>query len=42
MPQYTLTYVDIKGRAEAIRLAFTIGNIPFKDDRLSYSEFFKQ
>lgn len=34
-----LYYFDMSGRAEAIRLAFTIGNIPFEDVRFSMEEF---
>lgn len=39
MPEYTLTYFNTRGRAEAIRLAFTLGKIKFTDLRLSYEEF---
>jgi hypothetical protein len=35
----TLTYFDAAGRAEAARLAFHIGDIPFKDERLSREQF---
>eukprot|EP00299_Pterocystis_sp_00344_P012040 c5725_g1_i1.p1 GENE.c5725_g1_i1~~c5725_g1_i1.p1 ORF type:complete len:206 (-),score=44.60 c5725_g1_i1:23-640(-) len=34
-----LVYFDGKGRAEAIRLALTIGDIPFEDVRLSIDQF---
>lgn len=34
-----LTYFDISGRAEATRLAFTIGGIHFEDKRISFAEF---
>lgn len=34
MPKYTLTYFDMKGRAESLRLAFAIGKIEFEDRRL--------
>ena len=37
-PALRLTYLDIKGKAETIRLALTIGKIPFEDRRVSYEE----
>jgi len=40
MTHYKLTYFDINGgRAESIRLAFHLGNIPFEDERWSFPEF---
>jgi len=40
MTHYKLTYFDVHGgRAESIRLAFHIGNIPFEDERWSFPEF---
>lgn len=40
MPQLKITYFDTHGgRAEPIRLALAIGNIPFDDHRFSYPEF---
>jgi len=40
MPNYKLTYFDMHaGRGEPIRLAFAIGGIPFKDDRVSFEEW---
>lgn len=36
-----LTYFNIKGRAEAIRLAFFIGGIAFEDVRIRFSTFRK-
>eukprot|EP00172_Hildenbrandia_rubra_P004034 Plantae.Rhodophyta-Hildenbrandia_rubra.ctg7423.p1 GENE.Plantae.Rhodophyta-Hildenbrandia_rubra.ctg7423~~Plantae.Rhodophyta-Hildenbrandia_rubra.ctg7423.p1 ORF type:complete len:213 (+),score=52.20 Plantae.Rhodophyta-Hildenbrandia_rubra.ctg7423:69-707(+) len=41
MPEITIKYFDIKGRAEPIRLALAIGDIPFNDVRLSGPEFNK-
>ncbi|KAG0148483.1 hypothetical protein CROQUDRAFT_654758 [Cronartium quercuum f. sp. fusiforme G11] len=38
-PTLKLHYFDMKGRAEAIRLACTIGNIEFEDVRFSQDEF---
>ena len=32
-PSLKLTYFDMRGRAEIARLAFTIGDIPFDDER---------
>jgi hypothetical protein len=34
-----LTYFDIKGVAESIRLAFTVGGIQFEDERLTREQF---
>lgn len=40
MTHYKLTYFDVNGgRAESIRLAFHLGNIPFEDERWSFPEF---
>lgn len=39
MPKYHLYYFDLKGRAEPIRLAFSIGKIEFEDERLSFRDF---
>lgn len=36
--QLILTYLDIKGYAEPIRLALRIGAIPFHDNRVSYQQ----
>ncbi|TDH67350.1 hypothetical protein CCR75_008530 [Bremia lactucae] len=38
-PSIKLTYFNIAGAAEASRLAFYIGNVPFEDKRLSKAEF---
>ena len=38
-PKIKLTYLDTKGRAEAIRLAFVVGGVEFEDERISSSEF---
>jgi len=34
----TLTYLDIPGLAEPIRLALWVGNVPFVDKRVDYAE----
>jgi glutathione S-transferase len=40
MPTLKLTYFDVDGgRAEAARLAMALGNVPFEDDRFTFSEF---
>mmetsp|Transcript_22474 Transcript_22474/g.38793 ORF Transcript_22474/g.38793 Transcript_22474/m.38793 type:complete len:207 (+) Transcript_22474:114-734(+) len=39
MPAYELTYFNLPGRAEPIRLAFIIGNIPFKDNRIEFADW---
>ncbi|TMW59774.1 hypothetical protein Poli38472_004843 [Pythium oligandrum] len=38
-PKIKLTYFNGAARAESIRLAFYIGNVPFEDVRLSFQEF---
>eukprot|EP00287_Rhodomonas_sp_CCMP768_P013228 CAMPEP_0196747946 /NCGR_PEP_ID=MMETSP1091-20130531/71737_1 /TAXON_ID=302021 /ORGANISM="Rhodomonas sp., Strain CCMP768" /LENGTH=211 /DNA_ID=CAMNT_0042095181 /DNA_START=22 /DNA_END=657 /DNA_ORIENTATION=+ len=38
-PKLKLTYFDIRGRAEPVRLALTLGDIPFEDVRMSKQEF---
>uniref|UniRef100_A0A7S1XCV9 Glutathione S-transferase n=1 Tax=Compsopogon caeruleus TaxID=31354 RepID=A0A7S1XCV9_9RHOD len=37
-----LTYFDIRGRGEPIRLAFVVGGIEFIDERLSFAQFQEQ
>lgn len=37
-PKLRLTYLDMKGVAEPIRLALAIGSIPFEDRRVGYDE----
>jgi glutathione S-transferase len=37
-PMIVLSYLDMKGFGEAIRLALAIGSVPFEDRRLSYEE----
>ncbi len=37
-PELKLTYFDIRGRAEAIRLALHLADIPFTDERLPREE----
>lgn len=41
MPQLKLTYFAFEGRAEMIRLAAVIGDVPFEDNRVSGEEFGK-
>jgi len=38
-PTLKLTYFDIKARAEPIRLALTIGNVPFEDYRIQREQW---
>ncbi len=38
-PFLKLTYFDIPGLAEAIRLAFHVADIPFVDERLTQEQF---
>ncbi len=39
MSKIELTYFNAPGRAESVRVALTIGGIPFEDHRLAFSEF---
>ena len=36
---YKLTYFDIKGAAEKVRLAFVLNGIPFEDERLQRAQW---
>lgn len=36
MPQYKLTYFDIRARGEAIRLAFAYAKVPYEDCRVKF------
>ncbi len=38
MAQFKLTYFNVKGRAEVIRLIFKAAGQPFEDIRVSYSD----
>lgn len=38
MPNLTLVYFDLPGRAEAIRLALVLGDVPFTDERIPLSD----
>lgn len=40
MPKYTLTYFDMEGAGEKIRLAFLYAGVPLEDKRVSHAEFF--
>lgn len=40
-PEIKLTYFNIKGLAEMIRLTLTLGGIEFEDIRMDYQEFMK-
>lgn len=40
MPNYKLSYFDFHGgRGEPVRIAFSIGGIPFEDDRVPFAEW---
>ena len=36
---YTLTYFDIRGRAETSRMLFALAEVKYKDNRVSYMEW---
>lgn len=38
-PQIKLTYFDIEGVAEAVRLAFLLSKTPYEDDRVAFSDW---
>ena len=39
MPSYKLTYFDITGLGEPIRILFNYGGIDFVDNRISFEEW---
>ncbi|CDF35921.1 Glutathione S-transferase [Chondrus crispus] len=39
MPEIKLTYFDMRGRAEASRLALVVGEIPFEDERVVFDHW---
>ncbi|PXF40465.1 Hematopoietic prostaglandin D synthase [Gracilariopsis chorda] len=39
MPSLKLTYFDLRGRAEPIRLAFLLSDIEYEDDRFSFPQW---
>lgn len=38
-PTYTLSYFDIRGRAEPIRMLFMLAEVKFTDRRVSYADW---
>lgn len=38
-PTYTLSYFDIRGRAEPIRMLFKLAGVKFTDRRVSYLDW---
>ena len=41
-PKIKLTYFDMKGRAESIRLALVVGGVEFEDERIGGAEFMER
>ncbi|GAX22540.1 hypothetical protein FisN_14Hh163 [Fistulifera solaris] len=39
VPKLTLTYFDIEGRGEPIRLCLALAGIPFEDERVAFSDW---
>jgi glutathione S-transferase len=39
LPKIKLTYFDIEGVAEAVRLALVLSNTPFEDDRVGFGDW---
>mmetsp|Transcript_38659 Transcript_38659/g.84837 ORF Transcript_38659/g.84837 Transcript_38659/m.84837 type:complete len:230 (-) Transcript_38659:292-981(-) len=38
-PKIKITYFDIEGAAEPVRLAFVLAGVPFEDDRIKFPEW---
>lgn len=36
---YQLTYFDMRGRAESIRILFAIADVSYVDNRISHADF---
>ena len=39
MPQYKLTYFQLRGKAEAIRMTFSVAGVEFEDVRVSIDDW---
>ena len=39
MPSYKLTYFDIRGRGEVVRLIFKAAEVEFEDKRVKFEEW---
>lgn len=39
MPQYKLTYFQLRGKAEAIRMTLAVADVEFEDVRVSMDEW---
>ena len=39
MPQYKLTYFQLRGKAEAIKMTFAVAGVDFEDVRVSMEDW---
>lgn len=39
MAEYHLTYFNMRGRAEAIRILFALADVPYVDNRVDFKDF---
>lgn len=38
---YQLTYFNMRGRAEPIRILFALADVPYIDNRINHEDFFQ-
>ena len=39
MPDYKLTYFQMRARGEVIRMIFAVAGVPYEDNRIEWSEW---